>query len=99
KLEASDPSILQTRTFGPDANYWELPQVEHADFIDAVVNRRKPAYHPEAGHRLCTALHLGHLALREGRKIGWDPHSERFTTEPEANEASILYQRTPRNWA
>ncbi|MEM6912308.1 MAG: Gfo/Idh/MocA family oxidoreductase [Verrucomicrobiota bacterium] len=98
-LEASDREILRTRTFGPEANYWPQPKVEHEDFIDAIVaGHKETAYHPEAGHRLCSALHLGHLALREGRTVGWDPLTESFTTDKAANEASVIYRRQARDW-
>lgn len=99
KLEASDPTILRTRNFGPEANYWPKPKVEHEDFIDAIVaGHRETAYDPEAGHRLCTALHVGHIALREGHRVGWDPREESFTTDRTSNEASKVYTREDRDW-
>ncbi|MEM7791777.1 MAG: Gfo/Idh/MocA family oxidoreductase [Verrucomicrobiota bacterium] len=99
KLEASDPKIMRTREFAPEANYWPQPKVEHDDFIDAIVaGHQNTAYHPESGHRLCTALHVGHIALREGRTVGWDPQSESFTTDKAANESSKIYQRAQRDW-
>ncbi|MEM9446032.1 MAG: Gfo/Idh/MocA family oxidoreductase [Verrucomicrobiota bacterium] len=98
KLEASDPNIMKVRSFGPEANYWQRPPMEQEDFINAVISREKPIYHAEAGNSLCTMLHIGHIALREGRKVGWDPKSKSFTTDKQANESSIIYQRKSRTW-
>ena len=98
KWSASDPGITRVKEFGPEANYWPRPEIEHRDFLDAVKKRSKPAYHAEAGHRLSTALHLGHLAIREGRTIHWDPTKEAFSGNDTQSAKSIIYKRDSRDW-
>ncbi len=98
KWSASDPEIMRVKEFGPEANYWPRPEIEHRDFLDAIKARSKPAYHAEAGHRLATALHLGHLAIREGRTIRWNPAQEKFAGNDTESVKSIIYQRASRDW-
>jgi len=98
KWSASDNEILRIQEFGEDAGYWPRPEIEHRDFLDSMKSRKPPAYHVEAGHRLSTALHLGHLAIRSGRTIQWDPAKEEFTAGDTESTKSIIYQRESRDW-
>lgn len=95
---ASNPEVLHIKEFGEEANYWPRPDIEHRDFLDAMKSRKAPAYHAEAGHRLASALHLGHLAIRSGRKIKWDPAKEVFTGGDTESAKSIIYKRPARDW-
>jgi hypothetical protein len=95
---ASNPEILRTDTFPASANFWPLPPVEHRDFLDAMKSRGNPAYHVEAGHRLCTTLHLGHLAAISGRTIRWNPENETFGDGDTESVKSPIYQRPARDW-
>ncbi|MCH7226227.1 Gfo/Idh/MocA family protein [Haloferula sp. A504] len=95
---ASNRDILRNDTFPESARFWPLPPIEHRDFLDAMKSRGKPAYHVEAGHRLCTTLHLGHLAARSGRKIRWNPESETFADGDTESVKSPIYRREARDW-
>ena len=100
KWTASDPEILRVKEFGDQAKYWPMPPIEHRDFLDAIKSRGKPAYHVEAGHRLSTALHLGHLACATGQTVKWDPKAEKFLGEHAAEHSkSKIYKRESRDWA
>lgn len=99
KWTASDPQILRIQEFGEEAGFWPLPPIEHRDFLDCMKSRQKPAYHAEAGHRLSTTLHLGHLAVRTGKTIRWDPGREAFAGDGDDFTKSIIYQRPARDWA
>ena len=94
---ASDPEIPRIKEFGD--SIWPLPPIEHRDFLDSMRSRKPPAYHAEAGHRLSTALHLGHLAVRSGRVIRWDPVKEAFPDDDAESPESIVYNRRAREWA
>ncbi len=93
---ASDPSILRIRDFG--GSIWPLPPIEHRDFLDSMRSGKPPAYHAEAGHRLSVALHLGHIAVRSGGVIRWNPRRETFAAEDTESARSIIYDRPARNW-
>ena len=99
KWSASDPEVLRVKDFGDQAKYWPMPPIEHRDFLDAMKSRGKPIYHAEAGHRLSTTLHLGHLACASGKTVQWDPKAEKFTGEHAAEHTkSPIYQRPSRDW-
>ncbi len=93
---ASDSRILKIKEFG--RKMWPLPPIEHRDFLDSMRSGRPPAYFAEAGHRLSTTLHLGHIALRSGRTIRWDPRREFFAGGDTESAGSIVYDRPAREW-
>ncbi len=95
---ASSNKILRIKEFGNEANFWPRPQIEHRDFLDSMKSRKQPAYHAEAGHRLSSTLHLGHMAIRSGRTIRWDPAKEAFPSGDTDSAKSIIYKRPARDW-
>ena len=96
ELSASDPSILRIKNFG--RKMWPLPPIEHRDFLNSMRSGRKPAYFTEAGHRLSTTLHLGHIAIRSGRTIRWNPEKQFFAEGDTESAKSIVYDRPARDW-
>lgn len=99
KLEASDRNILRNKELGEHPDYWPRPKPEHPNFVDAIRDRSiRPTYYPEAGHRLASMLHLGHLAVKETAVVHWDPTSETFTKDAERMKANKIYYRTGRDW-
>jgi len=84
-IEASDPALLE-RVFPPETNkMYPLPANEHQAFIDGVRARKMPYYSPEDIHRLSTAMHIGNIAMLLGRPLKWDPKTESFDGDDEAN--------------
>jgi len=96
---ASSEEILRQQEFAGQEGYWELPPMEQRNFLDCIKSRKPATYHAEAGHRLSTTLHLGHLAIRSGRTIRWDPEKEAFPQGDTESLESIIYHRAPRDWA
>jgi len=95
--KASDEKIFKIKEFGREARFWPRPDIEHRDFLDSMKSRKPTAYHPEAGHRLFSALHLGHIAIHTGKKVTWDPVKESFG-DPELVK-NFIYRRESRDWA
>lgn len=73
----------------------ENPPEQLGDFLKAVVDRKKFALNEENGHRSCTLVNLGKIALRTRRKLNFDPVSQRFTDDPEANSYAEQPMRAP----
>jgi hypothetical protein len=69
------------------------PQV--TDFHQAVRERRKFALNDENGHRSCTLVNLGKIAVRLGRKLYFDPEKQRFINDDEANRLIDEPMRAP----
>ncbi len=63
------------------------------NFFDCVRSRRTPISDVESQHRSATTCHLGNIAMRLGRSLEWDPHSETFVGDAEANGMLAREQR------
>jgi predicted dehydrogenase len=67
-----------------------------ADFVESVRTRRAPLAPAEVGHRSTIVPHLGNIAFRTGRKLGWDAEKEAFEgNEPEATRLLGREYRAP----
>jgi predicted dehydrogenase len=92
----SDPPGLFDSVIGPDAIRLYRSEGNHmANFLQCVRTRREPAAPVEVGHRSATVCHLGVIAMRLGRKVRWDPASERFPADPEAARLAERAMRAP----
>ena len=65
------------------------------DFSEAVKTRTKFALNEANGHRSCTLVNLGIIALRLRRKLYFDPRSQRFAGDEEANRLIDQPMRAP----
>lgn len=63
------------------------------NFFDCVRSRRRPVSDIESQHRSVSTCHLGNISMRLGRKLQWDPDSEQFTNDPQANQQLSRPQR------
>jgi predicted dehydrogenase len=65
------------------------------NFLDCVRSRRQPVSGPEISHRSHTIAHCANLCLRLGRKLRWNPESERFVNDDDANRMLTRTMRMP----
>lgn len=95
-LQAEPKSILDS-AIGPNETRLYTAENEHRNFLDCVKSRQ-PCYAPaETGHRTITIAHLGHIAMKLGRKLKWDPRQERVAGDDGANALLSRAMRKP--WA
>jgi predicted dehydrogenase len=95
-LTAEPASLLET-PLPADAVRFPLKS-DKQDFVDAVKTRGRTLEDEEVGHRVTSMCHLGHIAIRTGRKLTWDPKAERFTGDG-ADEGNAWLEKpvtTPR---
>jgi len=64
-----------------------------AHWIDCIKTRRRPVADVETGHRSATVCHLGNIARWTGRRLKWDPQTERFEGDDQANALVAREQR------
>jgi hypothetical protein len=57
----------------------------YKDFVDAIRSRKKPVCDVEVGARSVTVCHLGNLAYWNKRALKWNPKTEKFIGDAEAN--------------
>lgn len=63
------------------------------NFFDCVESRRLPVSDIESQHRSVSTCHLGNIAMKLGRTLQWDPTTETFPTDAEANSHLKREQR------
>jgi hypothetical protein len=65
------------------------------EFLDSVKSRKPPSCNFEAHLPLHTALNLGHVALKAGRKIRWDAEKGQVVGDREAQRLATPAYRSP----
>ena len=79
------------------ADYPE-PEPQNTDFIECVKNRQKFALNEQNGHRSCTIVNMGLVALRLNRKeLHYDPVAQQFINDEAANRLIDQPMRAPWN--
>ena len=65
------------------------------NFLDCIRSRKQPVANAEVAHLSCGLVHLGEIAYRVGRVLHFDPQSEVFVDDPEADELLTKEYREP----
>ena len=65
------------------------------NFLDCMRSRKKPICDVEIGCRSATVCHLGNIAYWHHRHLYWDPVTERFLRDEEANQWLDRPKRSP----
>lgn len=71
------------------------PEPQVVDFAQAVRTRKKFALNEDNAHRSCTLVNLAKIAVRLGRPLRFDPVTQRFINDPEANRLVFQPMRAP----
>lgn len=71
------------------------PEPQVTDFSEAVRNRQTFALNESNGHRSCTLVNLGKIAVRLGRKLKFDPEKQEFVNDEAANRLINQPMRAP----
>ncbi len=71
------------------------PLPQETDFVHAVKTRTAFALNEANGHRSCTLVNLGVIAVRLGRSLRFDPEAQRFIDDEETNRLIEQPMRAP----
>lgn len=93
-LTASDPKIL-TSQIGPNEIHLYKIDNQHQNWVDCIKSGKEPISPVEKGHRACTVCLITHISMKLGRKLDWDPDTEKFVKDDEANKLLSRPQRFP----
>ena len=96
-LAASDPRILGS-VIGEHEVHLYKSDDQHGNWLECIRRRSLNIAPAEVAHRACTACLLQHIAMKLGRKLHWDPRTERFRNDDEANSMLSRPQRAPYNF-
>lgn len=91
-LDASDPNILTSKIEENEIHLYKSDE-QHGNWLDCIESREQPISPVEIGHRACSVCLISHIAMGVSRKLEWNPETEMFVND---NEANALLQRTQR---
>lgn len=83
RFDANPVSLLKD-VIGPTETRLYRSDDHTGNFLECVRNRKECIAPIEVAHRSATLSHLGNIAIRLGRKIRWNPDTERITGDPQA---------------
>jgi predicted dehydrogenase len=91
----TEPASLASTTLGPDAIGLYVSDDHHGNWLECVRTREMPVCPVEVGHRSATCCHLVNIAMRLGRELAWDPATETFPGDSEADALRSRPRREP----
>jgi myo-inositol 2-dehydrogenase/D-chiro-inositol 1-dehydrogenase len=71
------------------------PAAQQTDFVDAVKNRKTFALNEVNGHKSCTLVNLGLIAMRVHRNLKFDPIKQEIVGDEEAKQLMDQPMRAP----
>ncbi len=81
----AQPKSLLSSAIQPGEVHLVESKHHKQNFLDRVRSRKTPIAPVEVGHRSCSLCIIGHIAMKTGLKLAWDPQRERFTNSDQAN--------------
>ncbi len=91
----ASPKNLLTSVVGPDEIHLYRSDDHHQNFLDCVRSRQETITPARVAHRSIMVGHLGLIAMKLGRKVAWDPVSEHFVNDQEADRLLSRPMRNP----
>lgn len=83
-ITASHPKLLHTKFRDTDRR---VPtRGDKQDFISAITRGTAPMADAEIGHRSCSLGQIAHIAIRRGKRLDWNPDTEKFADDAAAND-------------
>jgi predicted dehydrogenase len=71
------------------------PEPQVTSFITSVQERKKFALNEINGHRSCTIVNMGKIAMQLNRNLRFDPEKQKFINDEEANKLAYPDMRAP----
>jgi hypothetical protein len=93
RLEAEPQSLLSAEVKPED---FPFPlENERRNFLNCIKTRARTLADAEVGHRSTTVAQIAYIACQVGRPLKWDPNTERFQNDDEANQLLTLPRGSP----
>lgn len=94
KIEASSDAVKDA-AIGPDEIHLPVSNNHYRNWLDCIRSRQDPIEPVEAGHRTASICHCGNIAMRLKRRVQWNPETESFVQDDEANQMLRRPYREP----
>lgn len=96
RLETQPASLRETVSTDDDGGRRSDSTHNHVrGWIEAIRTRRRTNAPVEVAHRSTTLCNIGAIAMQLGRKLAWNPETERFENDDEANRMLCKPMREP----
>lgn len=96
KIQASSDEILNS-PIGENELRLPVSDNHYRNWLDCVKTREEPIEPVEVGHSTANICHCGNIAMRLKRRVQWNPESETFVGDDEANQMLRRPYREPWN--
>ena len=93
-LDASNPKILSSVIKENEIHLYKIDN-QHGNWLECIKSRKQPISPVEIGHRACSICLITHISMKLGRKLQWNPETEMFIKDDEANKMLSRSQRFP----
>lgn len=93
EITAEPRSVLEGLTV--PRVHWSYMAGHIRNFLNCIRSRKLTVSHPEIAHRAHTMAHCANISLRLGRKVRWNPETERFVDDEDANNMLSRTMRAP----
>lgn len=88
------PASLKDKMIGDNEKHVYFSDNHYKDFLDAIKSRKPPICDVEVGHRTASVCNIGNIAYLLGRPLRWNPKTELFEGDAEANKLLSRPMRT-----
>jgi predicted dehydrogenase len=96
KIQASSDEILNS-PIGENELHLPASDNHYRNWLDCIKTRQEPIEPVEVGHSTANICHCGNIAMRLKRKLQWNPETETFVGDDEANQMLRRPYREPWN--
>jgi len=93
-LDASDSKIIKS-VIGPNEFHFMVSNDHHGNWLESIRDKKPNIAPVEEAHRSCSACLVHHIAMKLDRKVYWNPKTEKFKDDEEANKLLSRPQRAP----
>lgn len=93
-LNASDPKILES-VIGENEIHLQKIDDQHGNWLECIKSREQPISPIEKGHKACVVCLISDIAMQFDRTLEWNPETEMFVNDDEANALLRREQRKP----
>ena len=91
-LDASDPKII-TSVIGPNEFHFMVSKDHHGNWLESIRDKKPNIAPVEEAHRSCSTCLVHHIVMKIDRKVYWNPKTEKFKDDEEANNLLSRPQR------
>ena len=93
-LDAGNPAILKS-VIGQNEFHLPVSSDHHANWLESIRDNKSTIAPVEEAHRSCSTCLVHHIAMKLGRNVYWNPATEKFKNDAEANAMLSRTQRSP----